>query len=83
MPTMRNRLQILIDDERLTVLERESQRTGRSVARLVRDAVDVHYGVDRDARRVAYEELLAAPPMPVDDWDVMKGELLDTFYDGG
>jgi hypothetical protein len=81
MGTMTRRLQILVDDQRYAVLERESQRTGRPVAELIRDAIDGHYGVDLESRRAAYERVLAAEPMPVDDWDVMKRELLDTFYD--
>ena len=81
MATMAHRLQILIDDERHALLEREAQRTGRPVVELIRDAVDARYGIDRAAQRGAFERLLTAEPMPVDDWDVMKQELLDTFYD--
>lgn len=82
MATMTRRLQILLDERRYAVLARESQQTGRPVAELIRDAIDGHYGVDLDSRRAAYERVLAAEPMPVDDWDEMKRELLDTLYDG-
>lgn len=81
MGTMTRRLQILIDDQRYALLEREAAVSGRAVAELIRDAIDSRYGVDLVARRAAYEQILAAAPMPVDDWDVMKGELLDTLYD--
>ncbi len=81
MATMTHRLQILIDEDRHALLERESQRSGRPVAELIRHAVDARYGIDLAERRRAFERLLAAEPMPVDDWDVMKRELLDTFYD--
>lgn len=81
MGTMTRRLQILIDEGRYAVLERESTRTGKPVAELVRDALDSRYGVDMSARRRAYETVIAAPPMPVDDWAGMKAELLDTFYE--
>lgn len=40
-----------------------------------------HDGVDLDRRRAAYQHILAAEPMPVDDWATMKAELLDTLYD--
>lgn len=81
MATMTHRLQLLIDEERFGLLERESRRSGRPIAELIREAVDARYGIDVAARRAAYEQLVAAEPMPVDDWDVMKQELLDTFYD--
>jgi len=78
---MTRRLQILVDDERYAMLERESQRTGRPVAELIRDAVDERYAMDPNTRRQAYERVLAAEPMPVDDWAVMKRELLDLLDD--
>ena len=81
MATLTRRLQILVDEGRYVVLEREAAATGRSVAELIRNAIDARYGVDLDVRHAAYERVLAAEPMPVDDWASMKGELLDTFYD--
>ncbi|CAN5331560.1 hypothetical protein BH23ACT9_BH23ACT9_23180 [soil metagenome] len=81
MATMTRRLQILIDDRRMDLLEREAQRTGRPIAELIRDAVDARYGVDLTERRAAYASILAADPMPVGDWAAMKQELLDTLYD--
>jgi hypothetical protein len=80
MGTMTRRLQILIDEQRYAILERESQRTGRPVAELIRDAVDARYGADLAARRAAFEVVLTADPMPVEDWPAMKADLLDTFY---
>lgn len=81
MGTMTRRLQILVDDERYAMLERESQRTGRPVAELIRAAIDRRYAMDPTTRRAAYERVLAAEPMPVDDWAVMKRELLDALDD--
>jgi hypothetical protein len=77
--TMTHRLQILIDEPRYALLERESRRTGRPIAELIREAVDASYGVDREKRRAAADRLLAADPMPVDDWDVMQQEMMDEF----
>jgi hypothetical protein len=74
---MTRRLQILIDEPRYEALERESRRTGRSVADLIRESVDVVYGLDRAERRAALDSLLAEEPMPVEDWDVMKQDMLD------
>ncbi len=36
--------------------------------------------VDRSLAIAAMERFLAAPPMPVDDWDVMKREMLEELY---
>ncbi len=81
MATMTRRLQILIDDQRYALLEREANTTGRPVAELIRDAIDTRYGVDLTARHAAYRRILAAEPMPVDDWATMKVELLESFDD--
>ena len=77
---MTRRLQILIDEPRYELLERESQRTGRSIAELIRDSVDAVYGVDRAARRGALESILAEEPMPVEDWEIMKQDMTDTLF---
>lgn len=75
------RLQVLIDDERWERLERRSAETGASVGEVVRRAIDEAVpAVDRSEAIAAAERFLAAPPMPVDDWDVMKREMLDELY---
>ena len=78
MAILSRRVQILLDDERWDRLERESERTGLPVAQLIRDAVDTRFGSNLPARRAAFAKILAVPPMPVDDWDVMKEELLES-----
>lgn len=73
--SLTHRLHVLLDDERLHRLELRSQTTGASVGALVRDAIDIAYpGVESDRERAA-AALLAAEPMPVEDWDEMKAEL--------
>lgn len=79
MATMNRRVQLLIDEPRYELLERESRRTGRSVADLIRESVDAVYGFDRAQRRAALDGLLAEEPMQVDDWDAMKGDMLDSL----
>ncbi len=76
---MTRRLQILIDEPRYELLERESRRTGRSVAELIRGSVDAVYGIDRTERRAALDSLLAEEPMPVEDWAPMKRDMLDSL----
>ncbi|MGH8905852.1 MAG: ribbon-helix-helix protein, CopG family [Egibacteraceae bacterium] len=80
MPTMTRRLQILIDEDRYHLLDRESQRSGKPIAELIRDAVDDRYGTDDEKRRAAADRFLASEPVPVADWDVMKRELRDSLY---
>lgn len=75
MSRLDHRLQVLLDADRLRRLELRSKATGASVGALVRDAIDVAYpGVETDRER-AGAALLAAEPMPVDDWPVLKEEL--------
>lgn len=81
MPTMTRRLQILLDEERHTLLEREAERTGASIAALIRDAIDRVYRADAADRRAAFQRILDAEPMPVEDWDVMKRDLRDSLLD--
>jgi len=38
-----------------------------------------HLPTDEDRAR-AFKKLLAAPPMPVDDWPVMKKQMLEERY---
>lgn len=78
---MTRRLQILIDEERYELLEHESQRTGKSVAELIREAVDGRYATDAEERRKAFDSFLAAEPMPVEDWAVTKQDMLNTLYE--
>jgi hypothetical protein len=80
MPLTR-RLQVLLDDERYERLEERSRASGASVGALVRRAIDETYPPPRADAERAGAEFLAAEPMPVDDWDAMKRELLETLYD--
>ena len=83
--SLTHRTQLLLDDERRRLLEEESQRTGRSVASLVRDAIDARYGsAEREGRRAAAAAALLASPRPADaepDWHEVELELLDSSGD--
>ena len=88
MAEMTRRLQLLLDDERMERLEQRAQADSRSVASLIRQAIDIAYPpTDVARRREAACELLAAAPMPVDDdWSRMKSadraDLYGTRVDG-
>lgn len=75
---MTRRGQLIIDEPRYRLLERASDRTGKSIASLIRDSVDRVYGVDHQTRRAALESLLAEQPMPVADWDEVKQDMVDS-----
>lgn len=70
------RLQILLDEEQYARVEREADRRGGSVASVIREAVDLLLPAERRmTREEAADVLLGAPPMPVDDWDLMVADL--------
>lgn len=82
MSTLSHRTQLLLDDERHRRLEEEARRTGRSVASLVREAIDVRYQLagQTAGRRRAAAALLDAPrPAGREpDWSEVERELLDS-----
>jgi hypothetical protein len=84
MAVLTRRLQVLIDDERYERLRREAERTGAPIGAVVRDAIDARFpaGRDPDSVGAAARRLLAAEPMPVDDWGDMKRQMLDQLYGG-
>ena len=49
---------------------------------LIREAIDEKLSGVQDDRAKAIDELLAAEPMPVEDWPVMKKEMLEGRYAG-
>lgn len=75
-----NRLQVLIDDERLRRLRSESELSGAPVGAIVREAIDHRLGSgDEASRRAALRALLGEPPPEgiEPDWDHVKAEMLD------
>ncbi len=82
MSILSHRTQLLLDDERHRRLEEEARRTGRSVASLVREAIDVRYELEEQSagRRQAATVLLDAPRPsdPEPDWAEVEREMLDS-----
>lgn len=83
MNGLSRRTQILLDDERYARLERVARESGRSVAAVIRDAIDAKLARDDAAqrRRAAADWLLAQPlsKVPEPDWAVTKAEMRDSF----
>lgn len=60
MPVMERRLQLLLDADRYRKIEGEAARSGRSVAAVIREAIDWRFDDDHAVRRQAAAELLRA-----------------------
>lgn len=68
------RTQVLLSPQQVEKLKRIAARDGRSVGAVIRDAVDSYVDPGLDARRRAVERILSMNA-PVDDWEVMKGQI--------
>jgi hypothetical protein len=75
MSMLDRRLQVLIDEDRWSRLEREAGRRGVPVAVLVREAIDERYPGNASERRAALQAVLDAEPMDVPDPDELQREL--------
>lgn len=80
MPTLTHRTQILLDDELHQRLREIAAERGVSLGALIREAIDEKLSRVQDDRAQAIRELLEAEPMPVDDWPVMKQQMLEDRY---
>ena len=69
------RTQVLLSPEQSARLKRIAQRDGRSVGSVIREAVDSFVEAEPDRRQRALKRLLAMNA-PVEDWDVMKAQIL-------
>ena len=80
MPSLTRRTQLLLDDDLHRRLRQIAAARGVSVGALIREAIDEKLARVQDSRATAIDELLSAEPMPVDDWPVMKKEMLEDRY---
>lgn len=69
------RTQVLLSPEQVARLKRIAAREGRSVGAVIRDAVDSYVDPGDDGRRRAVDAMLAMNA-PVDDWEVMKEQIM-------
>ena len=75
MSILDRRLQVLIDGDRWSRLEREATRRGVPVAVLVREAIDERYPGNAEERRAALQAILNAEPMDVPEPEQLRTEL--------
>lgn len=76
MSLMERRLQLLLDQHRYDLVAGEAQRSGRSVAAVIRESIDRRFDND-DQRRMAgarrFLELTAEPDEgPAEEWADIK-----------
>jgi predicted transcriptional regulator len=69
------RTQVLLSPEQLARLKRIAERDGRSVGSVIREAVDSFVEAEPNKRQRALRRMLAMNA-PVDDWEVMKAQVL-------
>jgi hypothetical protein len=74
------RTQLLLDDELHRRLRETAAQRGISMGALIREAIDEKLSRVQDERAKAFAKLLEAEPMPVDDWPVMKKQMLEDRY---
>lgn len=80
MPSLTRRTQLLLDDDLHRRLREIAAQRGISIGALIREAIDEKLSSVQDARAEAIDKLLAAEPMPVEDWPVMKQQMLEDRY---
>jgi plasmid stability protein len=80
MPSLTHRTQLLLDDDLHRRLRETAAQRGISMGALIREAVDEKLSRVQDDRARAIDELLAAEPMEVEDWPVMKKQMLEDRY---
>ncbi|WP_300013326.1 CopG family transcriptional regulator [Pseudonocardia sp.] len=81
MAVLTQRLQLLLDEDRLARITQEAERRGSSVAALVREAIDACYPPDGPSRSAAGQLLLDAEPLDLGDWADAKSEI-ESMYPG-
>jgi hypothetical protein len=83
MPHLTRRTQLLLDEERYGRLERRAAASNRSVAALVRDAIDIAYPERSPSREEAFEDFLAGPLADHGGREEIKRDILARYDDRG
>ena len=83
MSQLTRRTQLLLDDDLHRRLRETAAERGISLGALIREAIGEKLAGVQDDRARAIDELLAAEPMPVEDWPVMKRRMIEDMNAGG
>jgi plasmid stability protein len=75
--SLTRRTQLLLDDELHRRLRETAAERGISMGALIREAIDEKLSSNQDARAQAIQQLLDAEPMPVEDWPIMKRQMIE------
>lgn len=78
MPEMEHRLQLLLDRRRYERVAREARASGRSVAAVIREAIDARYFPGGPERAAALQEFLGLSESPQgrgEGWADIKHDL--------
>ena len=78
MSVMEKRLQLLLDRARYEKVEAEAKRSGRSVAAVIREAIDFRFDAGVEQRSAAAARLLARTEIAVGvepDWADTKAQM--------
>jgi hypothetical protein len=81
--SLTRRTQLLLDDDLHRRLRETAAQRGISMGALIREAIDEKLSQVQDDRAKAIDELLAAEPMPVEDWPIMKRRMIEDMNAGG
>jgi hypothetical protein len=71
------RTQVLLSPEQLARVKRIAARDGRSVGSVIREAVDSFVEAAPDSRERALQSIMSMNA-PVDDWEVMKAQIMES-----
>ncbi len=77
------RVQAVLSDEQYTMLNDLSEKLGKPVSRLIREAVEKVYIEEaaKERRRAALAKILALEPAPVSDWEQMEEEIIQGYLE--
>ena len=81
--SLTRRTQLLLDDDLHRRLREIAAQRGISMGALIREAIDEKLAQAQDDRDEAIDELLAAESMPVEDWPIMKRQMIEDMNAGG
>jgi len=69
------RLEIRIDPKRFSMLQRKAKETRKSIAELIREAIDKQYRWASISRKIQALEKLKKTSLPVGEWADLKQEI--------